>query len=103
MNKTDLTSATQFLEKTKVLGVIGGKVIPEIFQKDRAEQLWKKGEADKDGYFTLQNSKLQKFLTAISSSGLEIKGKITLRWITGYLKPRPFKFCWFFRIYFTFK
>ena len=79
IHKTDLTSETQFLEKTKVLGItIDGKVIKEAFKKDRAEQVWKKGKDDKDGYFTLQNSKVPKIMTAISPNSSEIKGKITL-------------------------
>ena len=51
-----------------------GKVIQEVFVADKAEQLWKKGEPDAEGYFTLQNSGEPKVLTAISESSLEIKG-----------------------------
>ena len=40
----------------------------------KAEQLWKKGEPDDEGYFTLQNSGEPKFLTAFSGRSLEIKG-----------------------------
>jgi hypothetical protein len=52
------------------------------------EQLWTIYDADIEGYFTLENyaSSLENFkkpkvLTAVSSSELEIKGKIMLRWI----------------------
>ena len=59
-----------------------GKVIEEDKVVDKAEQLWKKGELDAEGYFTLENSGVPKVLTAISENELEIKGNITLRWIT---------------------
>ena len=63
---------------TKVLGATSnGKVIQESLVEGKADQLWKKGEPDAEGYFTLQNSGEPKVLTAISSSSgdsLEIKG-----------------------------
>ena len=61
--------------KTKVLGSTSdGKVIEEVKVEGKAEQLWKKGEPDAEGYFTLQNSGEPKVLTAISESSLKIKG-----------------------------
>ena len=69
--------------QTEVLGATNdNKVILEVLKENRKEQLWKIGACDKDGYFTLENSIVPKFMTAISSSSLEIKGKITLSWIT---------------------
>ena len=68
--------------KTKVWGVTSdGKVIQEVFVADKAEQLWKKGKPDAEGYITLESKKvlLPMVLTAISETGLEIKGNITLR------------------------
>ena len=50
----------------------------EDFEEDEAEQLWKKGEPNAEGYFILENSSVQKVLTASSSSDLEIQGNITL-------------------------
>ena len=47
-----------------------------------AKQLWKKGDTDAEGFHTLENSAVPKVITAISESGLEIKGNITLRLIT---------------------
>ena len=59
-----------------------GEVIQENFKEDKNEQLWKKGELNDEGYFTLENIKVPKVITAINSSRLEIKGNIlTLRWI----------------------
>ena len=51
-----------------------GEVILEDFEEGNDRQLWKKGEPDAEGYFTLQNSGEPKVLTAISESSLEIKG-----------------------------
>ena len=60
-------------------------VLLEDFEEDKAEQLWKKGEPDAEGYFTLENSKVAKVMTASFGSfisySLEIKGKITFRQI----------------------
>ena len=38
-------------------------------------QLWIQGEADTDGYTTLENSNSKKLLTAISNNKQEVKGK----------------------------
>ena len=60
--------------KTKVLGTTSdGKVIQEFLVEGKADQLWKKGEPDSEGYFTLKNSGEPKVLTAISES-MEIRG-----------------------------
>ena len=79
------------ISTTKVLGATSdGEVILEDYEEDKTEQLWKKGEPkdfasevfrepDAEGYFTLENSKEPKFMTAISESCLEIRGNITLR------------------------
>ena len=56
----------------------------EDFTIDLPEQLWIKGNTDFEGYFTLENFKVPKVLTAISSSELEIKGNTFLRWIPGF-------------------
>ena len=71
------------ISKSKVLGAKNdGEVILEDFEEDKAEQLWKKGEPNAEGYFTLENCKLSKVITATSSNSLELKGNITLRWIS---------------------
>ena len=73
--------------KSKVFGAASdGKVIQEAKRprSQEAVQLWKKGEPDAEDYFTLENSGVLKVLTAISESGLEIKGNITLRWMLYY-------------------
>ena len=71
------------ISKTKVLEATDDdKVILEDFEEDKAEQLWKKGEPNAEGYFTLENYKVSKLVTAASSTSLELKGKITLSWIS---------------------
>ena len=66
--------------KTKVLGATSDdKVIQEVFVDGNADQLWQKRKADSEGYFTLQNQIVPKVITAISESGLEIKGNISFK------------------------
>ena len=70
--------------KTKVLAATrrflnDDNVSLEAGVAGKAEQLWRKGKPDAEGYFTLENSAVPKVLTAISESFLEIKGKIILR------------------------
>ena len=52
------------------------KVILEKFEEDKHGQLWKKGEPNAEGYFTLENFKGSEVMTATSSTTLELKGKI---------------------------
>ena len=40
------------------------------------DQIWKKGDPNCQGYFTLENSQVPKVMTAISSNSLEMKGNI---------------------------
>ena len=66
--------------KTKVLGIKNdGEVILEVFEEYKPEQLWKKGKPNAEGYSTLENSKVPKIMTAISSSILRVIGNIPLR------------------------
>ena len=58
---------------------LNGKVIQEVFEEGKAEQLWKKGKPMAYDYFTLEShSEVPKVITAISEIDLEIKGNITL-------------------------
>lgn len=71
------------INETKVWGIKNdSNVILENFEEDKNGQLWKKGEPNAEGYFTLENYKVSKFLTAASSTSLELKGNITLKWIS---------------------
>ena len=63
----------------KVVGTATtGKVIEEEIQEGKLEQLWKIGEADTEGYFTLENSKVPKLLTFISPCSLRIEGNFQI-------------------------
>ena len=67
--------------KTKVWAIKNDtEVILEDFEENNAKQVWKKGDLDAEGYFSLKNSKVPKLITAISSR-LKIKGNIILQWI----------------------
>ena len=61
----------------KVLGVTNDLVTQEDYVKGKAQQLWKKGEPNTEGFFTLGNFNESKLMTAISTSDLQIKGNIT--------------------------
>ena len=68
------------INETKVWGTTNdGKVILEIFEEDKAEQLWKKGQPNAEGYSIFESSKVPKIMTAISSRILRIIGNIPLR------------------------
>ena len=70
------------IDKTKIWGTTNdGKVILENFEEGKDGQLWKKGEPNAEGYFTLENYNVSKFLSAASLTSLELKGNITLKWI----------------------
>ena len=55
------------------------KVILENFEEDKDGQLWKKGAANAEGYFTLENYKVSKFIFASSSTTLELKGNVAFK------------------------
>ena len=62
----------------KVMGVFhDGKVIEEDFVEGKPRQLWRKGEPDDNGYFTLKTPGSKKVLTAVSASELHIKGDLS--------------------------
>ena len=77
--KNDGLISIENTSKGKVLGATSdGKVVQEAFEEGKAEQLWKKGKLDAEGYLALENSEVPKNMTAISNSSLEIKGIVTL-------------------------
>ena len=79
-NKDDLIYIEN-ISKTKVLEATDDdKVILEDFEKDKAEQLWKRGAPNAEGYFTIENYKVPKVMTTgITTTGLEIKGNLAQR------------------------
>ena len=79
--KTNLIYIQNNLTK-KVLGATNdGQVIHEDYEEGKAQQLWKKGEPNAEGYFTLENFNVTKLMTAnyLNSSILQIKGNMTLK------------------------
>jgi len=66
------------IDESKFWGAtIDGKVILEDFEEGKAEQLWKKGEPNVHGYFTLESYNVSKVITANSSASLELKDHIS--------------------------
>ena len=51
-----------------------GNVEEENYNKNKLGQLWKKGIADDNGYFTLINKESSEFLAADSDGGFKVKG-----------------------------
>ena len=80
--KTTSTTENQGNESgMKVLGNTFGGGSKEVWEQNfenNPGQLWKKGETNTEGYFTLINSdqkhKSPQFMTAISANKLEIEG-----------------------------
>ena len=69
--------------QTKVLEAANNNTVSlEDFEKDKAEQLWKKGKPDANGYFTLSSPELTNFdpvemvLTVTPNSNLVVRGKL---------------------------
>ena len=72
--KNKLTCITN-VSSGKVLTVSpDGKVVEEVFVQGKSEQLWRKGEQNDEGYFTLKKFESNQVLTAVSGNSLEIKG-----------------------------
>ena len=68
------------ISKTKTLQAESWEeVVLKDFEEDEAEQLWKKGEPNAEGYFTLESSSVPKVLTATSSNDLKVQGNIILK------------------------
>ena len=55
-----------------------GEVKEEKFVEDKPGQSWKKGESNKEGYFTLKHSESPKVMTAVSENEIKLKGKFVV-------------------------
>ena len=65
----------KFFDNKTLLGGFGSKAIAnETTKEGRHVQLWKRGQPNKEGYYSLKNSESQKFITADTDS-FELKGK----------------------------
>ena len=80
-NKTDLICIENIITKKVLVSTNYSKVSQEDYEEGKAQQLWKKGEPNTEGYFTLENFKESKLMTAISPSVLQIKGNKPHKWI----------------------
>ena len=68
------------ITQTLILEAKNGAVAFELdIEENKAEQLWKKGQPNAKDFFTLENCKVPRVLTASSSSKLEIIGNTNLR------------------------
>ena len=77
IEKTIASGPPLNIEKTLILEAKNGAVTFELdIEENKAEQLWKKGEPNAEGYFTLENSKVPKLLTGISAEILTIQGTL---------------------------
>ena len=85
--KTDDTNSnkifivnTDYGPRISVLGTfLNGTIWLRFFDESDNSQKWKKGEPDKEGYYTLINMSTYYFLTAISSSELGDRDRLSAR------------------------
>ena len=61
-------------EKKRLSITADDMTIEEIPSPDNTKQIWKKGNVNKEGYFTLMNESSEKYLTAVSANDLETCG-----------------------------
>ena len=50
-------------------------LVEQDFEEGKDEQLWTQGDNNTEGFFTLKNVKVQTYLTAVSESTLQVRGK----------------------------
>ena len=83
IEKNDGLFCIENTSKQKTVWTLGtlDKVTLETFVEGKGEQLWKKGEPDAEGYFTLENSGIPKVIAAISESRLNIEGNSTSHYL----------------------
>ena len=68
----------------KVLTVINEPDLVEQDYEGKAEQLWTREDSNTDGFFTLKNLKVQKYLTSVSESTLQVRGKYAMHNTSSY-------------------
>ena len=63
------------ISNDQVLTITNENIVKkEIMMQNDARQIWKKGEVDKEGYFTISDRHSKKVLTAVSAQSLIIDG-----------------------------
>ena len=61
------------------LGISGDSIIEVTSYQNDTTQIWKKGEPDRKGYYTLTSVTTQKVLTAISDEIIKVRGKRVIK------------------------
>ena len=78
-NKTKTVNGT-FVQKTKMVDTFVQTILSieskdKVKEKSDGNQVWKKGDVDSNGYFTLSDPSSGKFISSISANELALKGK----------------------------
>ena len=78
LKKDDSTYYIMNVSENKVLCTENGQVNMEAIGINDERQIWEKGEANDEGFFTLTNPDTEKVLTATYLNGLSIEGMLFL-------------------------
>ena len=79
VDSADNTVYIENTSKNTVLSISNDGVKEVSHYENDATQIWRKGDPDNDGCFTLFNLNSKKVLTAVSDHGLEMKGILYLK------------------------
>ena len=74
VDSADTTVYIENTSKNTVLSISNDEVKEVTQYQNDAAQIWRKGDPDNEGCFTLSNTTSQKILIAVSDHGLEMKG-----------------------------
>ena len=74
LKNDDSTCYIMNVSEDKVLCTKNGQVNMKAFGNNDERQMWEKGEADDEGFFTLTIPDTEKVLTATYLNGLSIEG-----------------------------
>ena len=76
VDETSVVIQNKLTEKVLTITESGEEVTEETMVPLNSNQMWAKGEPNKDGYFTLTNIDSGKVLTANSASSLTIVNRV---------------------------
>ena len=76
LQNDDSTCYIKNVSKDKVLHTENGQVNLETLGLNDERQMWEKGEANDEGFFTLTNPDTEKVLAATYLNGLSIEGML---------------------------
>ena len=74
LKNDDSTCYIMNVSEDKAVCTENGQVKMEALGLNDERQMWEKGEADDEGFFTLTNTDTEKVLTATYLNGLSIEG-----------------------------